>query len=333
MHAVRNSLAPALAFVMVMITFERQAPLDPDQPLAADSSLTAGRARTIFQFDPLLGAFDENRQVDPDDPHEFEDYFALESTWVDRSRDAIVDLIEPVDAVLCEPDRRKRLIAAIQTYYDTRSRQKAGFRLLGPRASRFIEQTWSTTTDHQIDSFVRQLVTQGFVQAPEISARSYPDLLDVIAHISSRATARVRGLGKRTTRPNPEPNENRFEPDLMELIMTLAKHGLRVLVAIVIAAWTSCLSSAEERTDVNTDRREEPVRIQVSINSFFPGSTGESDDAIKLRERVRRSIYEMAAGECGLVQQVLAKTCRLESVNVNRWLHGERYFALRITLK
>jgi hypothetical protein len=189
MLAVRNLLAPALALALVLIPFERQLPLDPDQTLAADGSLSAGRARTIFQFDPLLGAFDEPRLADPDDPHDFEEYFALESDWVDRSRDAIVDLIEPVGPALCEPERRKRLIAAIRTYYDARSRQKASFRLRGPRASRFIEQAWSTTTDHQIDSFVRQLVTLGFLSTREISTGTYPDLLDVIAHVSVRATA------------------------------------------------------------------------------------------------------------------------------------------------
>lgn len=124
--------------------------------------------------------------------------------------------------------------------------------------------------------------------------------------------------------------------------MTQTKHGLHLLLAIAIAASTPCLASAQERTDVSPDRREDPVRIQVGINSFFPGPTGESDDAVKLRERVRRSIYEMAAGECGLVQQVLAKTCRLESVNVNltRQPSGQvdgytasGNFALRITLK
>jgi hypothetical protein len=50
----------------------------------------------------------------------------------------------------------------------------------------------------------------------------------------------------------------------------------------------------------------------------------------------------MAAGECGLVQQVLAKTCRLESVNVNinRQPNGQvdgyvasGNFALRVTQK
>ncbi len=90
-----------------------------------------------------------------------------------------------------------------------------------------------------------------------------------------------------------------------------------------------------------TVRREEPIRIQVNINLFFPGPTGESDEAAKLRERVRKSVYEMAGTECTLVEQVLAKTCRLESVNVNltRQAGGvEGYtasgnFAMRVTLK
>jgi hypothetical protein len=189
MHAVGNLVVPALVLAMVLITFERQAPLDPDQPLAADGSLAAGRARTIFQFDPLVGAFDEMRPADPDDPHDFEEYFAIESNWVDRSRDGIVDLIEPVSPALCDLERRNRLIAAIRTYYDTRSRQKASFRIRGPRASKFIEQAWSTATDHKIDSFVRQLVTQGFAQASELLPRVYPDLFEIVAHLPVTASA------------------------------------------------------------------------------------------------------------------------------------------------
>jgi hypothetical protein len=124
--------------------------------------------------------------------------------------------------------------------------------------------------------------------------------------------------------------------------MTPAKPGLGLLLVIAISALAPCLASAQERGDANSARREEPVRIQVAVNSFFPGPTGDSDDALKLRERIRRSIYEMAAGECGLVQQVLAKTCRLESINVNlnRQPSGQvdgcsasGNFALRITLK
>jgi hypothetical protein len=69
-------------------------------------------------------------------------------------------------------------------------------------------------------------------------------------------------------------------------------------------------------------RQEGSVRVQSSINLFIAGPTGEGDEAQKLRERARRAVYEMAARECDLLREVLAKDCRLESVtsniNINR---------------
>jgi hypothetical protein len=118
--------------------------------------------------------------------------------------------------------------------------------------------------------------------------------------------------------------------------MRQTKRRLGLLLATALAL---CPLSAGAQ---DAERREEPVRIQVNISLFFPGPTGESDEAVKIRERVRRSIYEMAAGECPLLEQVLAKTCRLESatVSLNRQAGGqtEGYtaggnFVMRVTLK
>lgn len=64
-------------------------------------------------------------------------------------------------------------------------------------------------------------------------------------------------------------------------------------------------------------RQEAGVRIQNSVNFFLAGPTGDGEDAQKLRERARRTVYEMAAHECDLLREVLAKDCRLESVNNN----------------
>jgi hypothetical protein len=64
-------------------------------------------------------------------------------------------------------------------------------------------------------------------------------------------------------------------------------------------------------------RMEGAVRVTTSVNLFVPGPTGESDDAQKSRDNARRMIYEMAAHECDLLRDTLAKECRLESVNVN----------------
>jgi hypothetical protein len=64
-------------------------------------------------------------------------------------------------------------------------------------------------------------------------------------------------------------------------------------------------------------RQEGSVRIQSAVNFFLSGPTGEGEEAQKLRERARRIVYEMAGRECDLLREVLAKDCRLESVNSN----------------
>jgi hypothetical protein len=66
-----------------------------------------------------------------------------------------------------------------------------------------------------------------------------------------------------------------------------------------------------------SSRQEGQVRIQSSINFFVAGPSGDGDEAQKLRERARRIVYEMAARECDLLREVLAKDCRMEQVNVN----------------
>lgn len=64
-------------------------------------------------------------------------------------------------------------------------------------------------------------------------------------------------------------------------------------------------------------RQEGFVRVQSTINFFVAGPTGDGEEAQKLREHARRAVYEMAAHECDLLREVLAKDCRLESVNSN----------------
>ena len=64
-------------------------------------------------------------------------------------------------------------------------------------------------------------------------------------------------------------------------------------------------------------RQESPVRVQSTLSFFVAGPSGDSDEAARLRDRARRSVYEAAARECDLLREVLAKDCRLESVNTN----------------
>ncbi|WP_218625994.1 hypothetical protein [Bradyrhizobium sp. dw_78] len=64
-------------------------------------------------------------------------------------------------------------------------------------------------------------------------------------------------------------------------------------------------------------RQEGLVRVQTSINFFVAGPTGESEEAQKSRDNARRVIYQMAAHECDLLRETLAKDCHLESINDN----------------
>ena len=73
-------------------------------------------------------------------------------------------------------------------------------------------------------------------------------------------------------------------------------------------------------------RQENMVRIQNSISFFLAGPNGEGDDAQKLRERAQRAVYEMAAHQCDMLRDVLAKDCRLETVNVNVNANNTRQF-------
>jgi hypothetical protein len=64
-------------------------------------------------------------------------------------------------------------------------------------------------------------------------------------------------------------------------------------------------------------RQEGSVRVQSSITFFVSGPTGEGEEAQKLRDRAQRSVYEMAARQCDLLREALAKDCRMESVTLN----------------
>jgi hypothetical protein len=64
-------------------------------------------------------------------------------------------------------------------------------------------------------------------------------------------------------------------------------------------------------------RQEGQVRVQSNINFFVAGPTADGEDAQKLRDKAQRAIYEMAARQCDLLREVLAKDCRMESLNSN----------------
>ena len=109
--------------------------------------------------------------------------------------------------------------------------------------------------------------------------------------------------------------------------MPNAKFHLVALAAVIAAlGGTPCPAASQEINPLVRERImvEQPrtgdrktVRVQLGINFFMPGPTNDGEEATKIRDRARRTIYEMAGRECGVLQDTLASECRLESITVN----------------
>ena len=85
-------------------------------------------------------------------------------------------------------------------------------------------------------------------------------------------------------------------------------------------------SLAQTVGQASGQRQETPIQVQTTFNLFVPGPSGDGEEAQKARDKSRRSIYEMAARECDLLREVLAKDCRMMSVtsNIGRQQYGSQ---------
>jgi hypothetical protein len=180
----RNSTVIVLATAALIILFVPRSAhraIDPDEPIAADGSMKAGGSRTIFDTNPLLGAFGAPPRPDLDDPAVFQDRIEMEKWSSDQARVPISKLIGPLDAERCQDIPRQKLIGAARIYYGARGRQIYSFSLGGPHAKAAIEQAWSTQIDKEIDEFVRRALRSGFLHKNEIPPNVYPEFAKVFA--------------------------------------------------------------------------------------------------------------------------------------------------------
>lgn len=172
---IRISLALCVILAAMLLVSEPKRLLGPRDPIAADGSFKAGRALTISELDPSP----QPAAPDLDDPRGFEERFSKSS--VERDRDAILDLAGPLGPALCEPDRHRQLIVAIQRYYGTKKYLNTEFHFRGPRASEFIDAAWTTPKDSRIEAFVQQLTERGYLRTREIWPRDRSFLFDIFA--------------------------------------------------------------------------------------------------------------------------------------------------------
>jgi hypothetical protein len=181
LRVLLGAVLGAIAFEIIVVPRAAHRALAPNEPIAADGSMTAGRASTIYDTNPLLGAFGEKRE-DPDDPTSFQWVIENDRWNGDHARDAMVDVVGPVDGALCAPAVHTRLMTALHNYYDARGREKHSFSLRGPRATAAIEQEWSTPADRRIDEFVRQALLSGFLHKNEVLSHYLPEFEKTFAN-------------------------------------------------------------------------------------------------------------------------------------------------------
>jgi hypothetical protein len=99
--------------------------------------------------------------------------------------------------------------------------------------------------------------------------------------------------------------------------MASLKSALVVSAAVLLVSPVVAQNRIIVEQGNSPPRQENMVRVQNNISFFIAGPTGEGEEAQKLRDTAQRSVYEMAGRQCDLLREILAKDCRLESVNVN----------------
>jgi hypothetical protein len=99
--------------------------------------------------------------------------------------------------------------------------------------------------------------------------------------------------------------------------MLSVKYALVAGAALLLVSPVVAQQRVIVEQGANAPRPENMVRVQNNISFFIAGPTGDGDEAQKLRDKAQRTIYEMAGRQCELLREVLAKDCRMETVNVN----------------
>lgn len=95
-----------------------------------------------------------------------------------------------------------------------------------------------------------------------------------------------------------------------------------IVIAVIFLAFAATASAQTivinpNKPGVLPSPSVQPVRISLGINMFVPTPDNDPTQMLKAQEDGRKLVYQAAASECGVLRDVLAKDCRLESININ----------------
>jgi hypothetical protein len=173
----------AAAFAVALTPRSPRRVLDPHEPIAADGSMIAGRAATIYDTNPLYGAF---KQPLPgsDDPQDVEADLKHAQWTAQYDRGPITrNMRAPLDWSRCKKAARAHLVGVVRIYYLIRGGEISRFAARGPRAKAAIEAVWSTPDDRQIDNFVRHALQYGILHKTDFPEHTYPEFARMFADV------------------------------------------------------------------------------------------------------------------------------------------------------
>ena len=81
---------------------------------------------------------------------------------------------------------------------------------------------------------------------------------------------------------------------MFKLTVNAALFAVSIAVLPTLAAAQEVNPLVRERIGVSVSPPVQPVRVQVGVNFFMPGPSGDSDEADRCRKRARRRGVQMA---------------------------------------
>jgi hypothetical protein len=145
--------------------------------------MIAGRAATIYDTNPLYGAF-KQPLPSSDDPRDVEADLKHAQWTAQYDREPITrNMRAPLDWSRRKKAARAHLVGVVRIYYLIRGGEISRFAARGPRAKAAIEAVWSTPDDRQIDNFVRHALQYGILHKTDFPEHTYPEFARMFADV------------------------------------------------------------------------------------------------------------------------------------------------------
>jgi hypothetical protein len=167
MTTVINWILATVALVVV-VPYWWSHSVAPNQPLAVDGSLAAGRNRTFVDENPDIYAPPPLSQRQPGDPREQAFRDKIDGDLRDRARKWALDQLRRPGPGLCNEPGRTPFINGVSGYYAARDSQQHNYAVRTPAEQAQVERAWSTALDQQIDGLVREFFVAGYLRRQDL---------------------------------------------------------------------------------------------------------------------------------------------------------------------